>query len=141
MGFPRQEYWSGLLFPSPGHLPNPGIKLTSALAGRLLLAEPTYISQFYISSLNSLSELQIITSNAYLTSLPEYFSSSPNVTYAKLKLNVLMSLTFLPAPSIFSIGVNDNFMTFPVFHATNLPLTLHIVLSKHVHFSLYFTFG
>ena len=25
MGFPRQEYWSGLPFPLPGHLPNPGI--------------------------------------------------------------------------------------------------------------------
>ena len=24
MGFPRQEYWSGLPFPSPGDLPNPG---------------------------------------------------------------------------------------------------------------------
>ena len=26
MGFSRQEYWSGLTFPSPGDLPNPGIK-------------------------------------------------------------------------------------------------------------------
>ena len=26
MGFPRQEYWSGLPFPSPGDLPHPGIK-------------------------------------------------------------------------------------------------------------------
>ena len=26
MGFSRQEYWSGLPFPSPGDLPNPGIK-------------------------------------------------------------------------------------------------------------------
>ena len=26
MGFSRGEYWSGLPFPSPGHLPNPGIK-------------------------------------------------------------------------------------------------------------------
>ena len=26
MGFSRQKYWSGLLFPSPGDLPNPGIK-------------------------------------------------------------------------------------------------------------------
>ena len=26
MGFPRQEYWSGLLFPSPGDLPNPGME-------------------------------------------------------------------------------------------------------------------
>ena len=27
MGFSRQEYWSGLPFPSPGDLPNPGIKI------------------------------------------------------------------------------------------------------------------
>ena len=37
LGFPRQEYWSGLPFPPPGDLPDPGIKLTSlastALAG------------------------------------------------------------------------------------------------------------
>ena len=26
MGFPRLEYWSGLPFPSPGDLPEPGIK-------------------------------------------------------------------------------------------------------------------
>ena len=26
MGFPKQEYWSGLLFPSPGDLPDPGIE-------------------------------------------------------------------------------------------------------------------
>ena len=25
MGFLRQEYWSGLPFPSPGDLPNPGV--------------------------------------------------------------------------------------------------------------------
>ena len=34
MGFPRQEYWSGLPFPSPGDLPDPGIEPTSpALTG------------------------------------------------------------------------------------------------------------
>ena len=26
MGFPRQEYWSGLPFPPPGDLPDPGIE-------------------------------------------------------------------------------------------------------------------
>ena len=26
LGFPRQEYWSGLPFPPPGDLPDPGIK-------------------------------------------------------------------------------------------------------------------
>ena len=36
MGFPRRECWSGLPFPSPGDLPNPGIEPTSpALAGGL----------------------------------------------------------------------------------------------------------
>ena len=43
MGFSRQEYWSGLPFPSPGDLPNPGIKPTSlaspALAGGFFTAE------------------------------------------------------------------------------------------------------
>jgi len=29
MGFSRQEYWSGLSCPSPGHLPNLGIELVS----------------------------------------------------------------------------------------------------------------
>ena len=29
IGFSRQEYWSGLPFPSPGDLPDPGIELGS----------------------------------------------------------------------------------------------------------------
>ena len=37
MGFPRQEYWSGLPFPTPGDLPDPGVEPVSlvspALAG------------------------------------------------------------------------------------------------------------
>ena len=41
VGFSRLEYWSGLPFPSPGTLPNPGIKLGSpALQADSLLSEP-----------------------------------------------------------------------------------------------------
>ena len=41
MGFPRQEYWSGLPFPSPGDLPGPGIEpLSPALAGKFFTPEP-----------------------------------------------------------------------------------------------------
>jgi len=29
MGFPKQEYWSGLPFPSPGDLPDPGVEPAS----------------------------------------------------------------------------------------------------------------
>ena len=55
MGFPRQEYWSGLPCPPPGDLPDPGIELTSlmspavadgfftiaAAAAKLLQSSPT----------------------------------------------------------------------------------------------------
>ena len=41
MGFSRQEYWSGLPFPSPGDLPNPGIELGSpTLQADALTSEP-----------------------------------------------------------------------------------------------------
>ena len=41
MGFSRQEYWSGLPFPSPGDLPDPGIEPRSpALQADSLSAEP-----------------------------------------------------------------------------------------------------
>ena len=41
MGFPRQEYWSNLPFPSPGNLPNPGSEPTSpALADGVFTTEP-----------------------------------------------------------------------------------------------------
>ena len=42
MGFPRQEYWSGLPFLSPEDLPNPGIEPVSpALAGGFFTTVPT----------------------------------------------------------------------------------------------------
>ena len=41
MEFPRQEYWSGSPFPSPGDLPDPGIKPRSpALQEDALPSEP-----------------------------------------------------------------------------------------------------
>ena len=37
MGFSRQEYWNGLPFPSPGHLPDPRMESGyPELAGRFL---------------------------------------------------------------------------------------------------------
>ena len=41
MEFSRQEYWNGLPFPSPGDIPDPGIKPVSpALQADALLSEP-----------------------------------------------------------------------------------------------------
>ena len=41
MGFSRQEYWSGLPFPSPGDFPDPGIEpMSPALVGEFFTTEP-----------------------------------------------------------------------------------------------------
>ena len=40
MGFSRQEYWSGLPFPLPGDLPDPGIEPVSYTAGRFFTTAP-----------------------------------------------------------------------------------------------------
>ena len=46
MGFSRQEYWSGLPFPPPGDLPNPGIEPRSpALQADTLPSEMCYRQQ------------------------------------------------------------------------------------------------
>ena len=51
MVYPRQGYWRWLPFPSPGNLPDPGIKLKfPALAGRFFTTEPsgTFLQTFKI---------------------------------------------------------------------------------------------
>ena len=40
MGVPRQEYWSGLPCPSPGHLPNLGTELESPALQAFFITEP-----------------------------------------------------------------------------------------------------
>ena len=57
MGFSRQEYWSGFLFPPPGYLPNPGIETTSlispGLAGRFFTTSATWeVQKIYEYNLN-----------------------------------------------------------------------------------------
>ena len=49
MGFPRQEYWSGLPFLSPGDLPDLGIEpVSAALAGRFFTTEPSGKPYYFI---------------------------------------------------------------------------------------------
>ena len=53
MGFSRKEYWSGLPFPSPGDLPNPGTEPTSPVS-------PALVGGFFFSSLNFFNGSQIL---------------------------------------------------------------------------------
>ena len=54
MGFSGQEYWSGLLCPPPGDLPDPGIEpdpvflKSPALAGRLFTTSATWEAYIYV---------------------------------------------------------------------------------------------
>ena len=66
MGFSRQEYWSGLLFPSPGNLPNPGIEsmslMSPALTGRFFSTSTTWEAQWqdrYLIILTELNEIEL----------------------------------------------------------------------------------
>ena len=71
MGFSRQEYWSGLLFPTPGDLPYPRIEPTflvlPALAGRFFTPGPTWKvtqkSSTFNPSCTSLDHISIPESN------------------------------------------------------------------------------
>ena len=72
MGFPRQEYWSGLPFPPPGYLPDPGLEPVSAelQEDNLLLShqgshdEPSY---------NDLKSM-VQNHNCFLTNLITFLS-------------------------------------------------------------------
>ena len=63
LGFSRQEYWSGLQFPSSGDLPNPGIKpqsLTSpALTGKFFTTSTCWEAYSFFSSMLLLLPLSV----------------------------------------------------------------------------------
>ena len=62
MGLSRQEYWSGLPFPSPGDLPDPGIKPRSpTLQAEALLSEPPRKPQVIRHPLKILPHHQIVS--------------------------------------------------------------------------------
>ena len=60
VGFPRQEYWSKLSFPSPEDLPDPGIKpmslVSPALADKFFTSEPPG-RPFYVLGTSQISSL------------------------------------------------------------------------------------
>ena len=81
MGFFRQEYWSGLPFPSPGDLPNPGIESTSpALADGVFTTEPP-------------GELRVLLPSSLFT-FPAPHSSRCSINACGIKLNALYTFYF-----------------------------------------------
>ena len=63
MGFPRQQYWNGLLFPTPGDLPDPGTEPASlvspALAGGFFTASATWKALYIKYIINTYNIISI----------------------------------------------------------------------------------
>ena len=96
MGFPRQEYWSGLPFPPPSDLPDPGIKYLSlaspALAGCFFttapLGKPLRLSyQWFILFCFNPSELQTPT----LAMEPHCFWPGKDINSSVIKIALVRS--------------------------------------------------
>ena len=103
MGVPKQEYWSGLLFPSAGDLPNPGIKPRSAaLQADSLLSEipgkPGFVNLLSLTRLKSTSLSAKEALNLFIvilssqSSLPCIISSLPS----NFKIFHYLKIFFLP---------------------------------------------
>ena len=95
MGFSRQEYWSGLPFPSPGNLPNPGIKLRSpAFQADALTSEPPGMlsnipkSPLLISHSQE-SKVSLIPNLSHLFFPLEPDNSSSSSVYFQYILNII----------------------------------------------------
>ena len=84
VGFSRQEYWSGFPFPSPGHLPNPGIEPGSpALQAGSLPSEPPgkylhrKLLQINNKIIKQLQKCTFLSKNKDVTLFPQVVKNSP----------------------------------------------------------------
>ena len=122
MGFPRQEYWSGLPFPSPGDLPDPGTKLHLLLwqVDSLLLSYPytttgktiafsrrAFISKVMSLLFNILSRLVIVYLSRSKCLLISWLQS-PSVVILEPK-KIKSGIVSIVSPSICH-GVRDRIL-------------------------------
>ena len=85
-GYSRQEYWSGLPFPSPGDLPDPGVEARSP-AGRLSTtwaSREALILQMLLCILDIQFRLCLLLTlllNSIPSAHPDHFSRKPTYAY------------------------------------------------------------
>ena len=103
MGFSRQEYWSGLPFPSPGDLPDPGIEPTSpTLRADALTSEPPGKPLRLTSSINRKLQLQVD------------FQKILPVTFSETKEDVSFGLYTLEMPLLLYFGGSFPTQSMPI---------------------------
>ena len=127
--FPRQEYWSGLPFPTPGDFPDRGIEPTSpALAGTLFYCwatrEATGIIRFLHKSLvfvHLLSHVQLFAApwTAALQASLSLTISQSLPKFMSIELVMLSNHLILCCPLLLP-------SIFPIFRVFSNELTIHI---------------
>ena len=128
MGFHRQEYWNGLPFPSPGHLPNPGIKPVSVLYNPVISITHQMVLFFFffftkercslsqslrVNGLHYVSFLVVgilcITDTIHYSFLQNIFTAPPNLLCSPTLLLTTTSLFIvcivLPFPECHIVGI------------------------------------
>ena len=119
MGFSRQEYWSGLSFPSPGNLPDPRIEFGSpALQTDALLSEPLLFSSSWAEFVffKIIFCLDIVVSFHFAINAILYLPVI--VTINKLAVHIIFNL--FNVISLFSTWVLKIFPPVPCFYAVSL---------------------
>ena len=85
MGFSRQEYWSGLPFPSPGDLPNPGTESrASALQADSLLTESPKCST-WMQSQKQQNDLCLFPNQPFNITVIQVYAPTHNAEEAEVE--------------------------------------------------------
>ena len=93
MGFPRKEYWSRLPLPSPGDLPDQGIKSTSPTLQTFFTIWATGNYWFLAKANEDLALFAHISSYHILTLLPPFFLLPVEQTFIRLLFNIYYNNT------------------------------------------------
>ena len=144
MRFGIQEYWSGLSFPSPGDLPNSGIKpMSPALAGRFFASEPPgkhiykykiviavqspSCVRFFTTSWTATSQSSLYLTNSW--NLPTFMSIEPLMPYNHLILwsSLLLLHSIVSTIRVFSIESADQNIG---ASASVLSMIIHFIIFK-----------
>ena len=109
MGLSRQEYWSGLPFTPPGHLPYPGIKSTSPVsppgAGRFFTTRVIWEA---LAKVN----FQLFFRKVFLTSLLFLIPHVKRTSFALSKKKKIILTSFLQSLNNMAILYQTRYLSF-----------------------------
>ena len=119
MGFSRQEYWSGLPFPPPGDLPNPGIKpippVSPALQADSLQRRHLGSPSTWLLLLSRFSRVQLYN--------PMDYSPPGASAHGILQTRILNWVAMPSSRGLSDPGIKPTFPVSPALQADSLPLS------------------